>query len=270
SLKVPDFLHYVLVTETAQRLTTGALKRTGPPWYFIPYLFGGALPWVFSIRMQKDDWFDRYLMLWLAVPFVFFSLSQSKRPQYILPLMPAIALLAARRWEKQRVAAIAMAVFGALILGAIPFVHIPFGTETAVLLGAVALACGLVAIFTRGAIALIALSLPMLMIPASSAGVMQSIADRRSTQSLISALRPYATADVVGTQAFTGSMAFYLQKPIILVSPTGEEFTSNYIIRHSTEFSSRLKPPSWLPEALKRPGTLFIVRNNDAVNRSLV
>ncbi|HSP35367.1 MAG TPA: glycosyltransferase family 39 protein, partial [Thermoanaerobaculia bacterium] len=42
---VPDFLHYVLVTETAQRLTTGALKRTGPPWYFIPYVIGGALPW---------------------------------------------------------------------------------------------------------------------------------------------------------------------------------------------------------------------------------
>ena len=30
-----------------------------------------------------------------AAPFIFFSLSQSKRPQYILPLMPAIALLVA-------------------------------------------------------------------------------------------------------------------------------------------------------------------------------
>src|SRR5262249_6959917 len=157
---------------------------------------------------------DRYLVLWLAVPFVFFSLSQSKRPQYILPLMPAIAMLAARRWEKQRVAAIAMAVLGALILAAIPLVHVPFGTETAVLLGAAALVCGLVAIFTRGTIAVIALSLPMLLVPVSTAGVMRSIAGRRSTQALITALRPYATADVVGIQAFTGSMAFYLQKPI--------------------------------------------------------
>src|SRR6266550_2610763 len=94
---VPDFLRYVLITETAQRLTTGALKRTGPPWYFIPYLLGGALPWIFILRRaasgEQDKWLERYLMLWLAVPFIFFSLSQSKRPQYILPLMPAIALL---------------------------------------------------------------------------------------------------------------------------------------------------------------------------------
>jgi len=268
---VPDFLRYVLVTETAQRLTTGALKRTGPPWYFIPYLLGGALPWIFSIRMQKEEWLDRYLMLWLAVPFVFFSLSQSKRPQYIVPLMPAIALLAARRWEKQRVAAIVMAIFGVLILGAIPFVRLPFGKETAVILGAAALVCGAIAIFTRGEIALIALSVPMLLVPVTTVGVMRSIAGRRSEKALISDLRRFVgDGDVVGIQAFTGSMAFYLQKPIILVSATGEEFTSNYIIRHYSDFSSRLKPPAWLQEQLKKPGSVFIVRNNDAANRSLV
>ena len=268
---VPDFLHYVLVTETAQRLTTGALKRTGPPWYFIPYLLGGALPWIFSLRMKKDDWLDRYLMLWLAVPFVFFSLSQSKRPQYIVPLMPAIALLAARRWEKQRVAAIVMAVFGALILIAIPFVKIPFGAGIAVLLGVAALACGLTAIFTQGPIALIALSIPMLLIPVATGSVMQSIAARRSEKALVSDLRRVAgDGDIVGIQAFTGSMAFYLQRPIILVSPTGEEFTSNYIIRHYSDFSPRLKQPAWLQEQLKKPGTLFILRNSDAANRSLV
>src|SRR5258708_7863090 len=50
---VPDFLHYVLVTETAQRLTTKALKRTGPPWYFLPFLIGGALPWCFVAAVGK-------------------------------------------------------------------------------------------------------------------------------------------------------------------------------------------------------------------------
>jgi 4-amino-4-deoxy-L-arabinose transferase len=280
---VPDFLRYVLVTETAQRLTTGALKRTGPPWYFIPYLLGGALPWVFSIRLKKDDWLDRYLMLWLAVPFVFFSISQSKRPQYIVPLMPAIALLAARRWEKQRVAAIVMAIFGALILIAIPFVKIPYGITTAVILGVAALVCGVIAWVCGPAsaghgrlkpaptLALIALSIPMLLIPVTTGSVMRSIAARRSEKALVSDLRPFVgNGDVVGIQAFTGSMAFYLQRPIILVSPTGEEFTSNYIIRHYSDFSSRLKPAAWLQEELKKPGTVFIVRNNDAANRSLV
>lgn len=272
---VPDFLRYVLVTETAQRLTTGALKRTGPPWYFIPYLLGGALPWIFSVRRsasgEQDRWLGRYLMLWAAVPFIFFSLSQSKRPQYILPLMPAIALLAARRWEKQRAAAIVLAVLGVLMLGAIPFVHVPFGLGTGIIIGAAALVCGAIAIFTRGAIALIALSIPMLLIPITTGGVMRSIAGRRSEKAFVSDLRPFVgNGDIVGIEAFTGSMAFYLQRPIIVVSPTGDEFTSNYIIRHYSDFSGRLKPIAWLQEELRKPGTLFIVRSNDAGNRSLV
>src|SRR5437762_3162243 len=68
---VPDFLHYVLVTETAQRLATKALKRTGPPWYFIPYIAGGALPWVIpaalGFRRIKDA---TYEWLWILIPFL--------------------------------------------------------------------------------------------------------------------------------------------------------------------------------------------------------
>jgi 4-amino-4-deoxy-L-arabinose transferase-like glycosyltransferase len=273
---VPDFLRYVLVTETAQRLTTGALKRTGPPWYFIPYLLGGALPWWAGggwrvAGGEEEKWRDRFLLLWIAVPFVFFSLSQSKRPQYILPLLPAIALLAARRWEKQRASAIAIAVIGALMLAALPFVNIPFGGGTAIIIGAAALICGAIAIFTRGAVALIALSIPMLLIPIVTGGVMRSIAGRRSEKAFVSDLRPFiGSGDVVGIQAFTGTMEFYLQRPIILVSRTGEELTSNYIIRHYSDFAGCLKPPEWLQDELKKRGTLFIVRNNDAVNRAQV
>ncbi|HEX7828698.1 MAG TPA: glycosyltransferase family 39 protein, partial [Thermoanaerobaculia bacterium] len=42
---VPEFLRYVMVTETVERMATKALKRTGPPWYFLPYFLAGALPW---------------------------------------------------------------------------------------------------------------------------------------------------------------------------------------------------------------------------------
>ncbi|HEY6140015.1 MAG TPA: hypothetical protein VI670_19845, partial [Thermoanaerobaculia bacterium] len=132
SRAVPDFLHYVLVTETAQRLATKALKRTGPPWYFIPYLLGGALPWSFVLLGTRIDRRDRpnlYLLLWIAIPFLFFSLSQSKRPQYILPLMPAIALLVARTWcasakRGTRIAAAVLIALGVALIGATPFVHL--------------------------------------------------------------------------------------------------------------------------------------------------
>src|SRR5947208_1529820 len=84
SRAVPDFLHYVVVTETAARLAPKALKRTGPPWYFIPFLIGGALPWsvvVLASKWERRDRTNVFLFLWILVPLVFFSLSQSKRPQ---------------------------------------------------------------------------------------------------------------------------------------------------------------------------------------------
>ena len=81
---VPDFLHYVLVTETVQRLATKALKRTGPPWYFIPYVLGGALPWsIVALNERRSAGEDRatnarfFALLWIAVPFSF-SRSRSR------------------------------------------------------------------------------------------------------------------------------------------------------------------------------------------------
>ena len=44
SREVPDFLRYVLVNETWERVTTDDFQRTGPFWYFVPLLLGGALP----------------------------------------------------------------------------------------------------------------------------------------------------------------------------------------------------------------------------------
>ncbi len=283
SREIPDFLHYVLVTETAQRLTTGALKRTGPPWYFIPYLIGGAFPWVLALFGKRQtangepNWLDRYLILWIAVPFIFFSISQSKRPQYILPLMAPIALYVARRSDPGRAAAIAMAIFGALLLGATPFVHLPYGRDAAIVIGICALIFGIIAVFARGSIAWIALSIPMLAVPIATNSTMNALALRRSTKSLIAQVRPYVSAEteVVGIEAFTGSMAFYLQRPIVIVTPDAEELTSNYIIRHYGAFAtnpgSTIRPMSWLPVAFdRRRPRLIIVRDSDRKNRTIV
>jgi 4-amino-4-deoxy-L-arabinose transferase-like glycosyltransferase len=43
---------------------------------------------------------ESFLWTWVIVPFVFFSLSRSKLPAYILPVFPPLALLAAREWER--------------------------------------------------------------------------------------------------------------------------------------------------------------------------
>lgn len=44
--------------------------------------------------MRKPEWL--FLVLWIVAPLVIFSLSKSRLPLYVLPLVPAQALLAAR------------------------------------------------------------------------------------------------------------------------------------------------------------------------------
>ena len=284
---VPDFLHYVLVTETAQRLTTGALKRTGPPWYFIPYLIGGALPWsivaIANWRRTRDRE-TMFLLLWILIPFVFFSISQSKRPQYILPVMPAVALLVARDL-KMRATAIVMAVLGALVVAAPFFIKKmdpAFATEVkraAWVLGAFLLISGIVAIVTKSReIATIALSIPILAIPIVTTPVMRGIALRRSEKQLATQLLPRVSArtEVIGVEAFTGTLSFYLRKPVTVASDDGEEFTSNYVIRHYPQFSavpsSPLKPVSWFRGTIDVccMDRIYVVRDRDRVNRGLL
>jgi 4-amino-4-deoxy-L-arabinose transferase-like glycosyltransferase len=113
SRRVPEFLHYVLFTETWRRVTTPEMNREGPIWFFLPCLLAGALPWsVLALAGWRRSLHPRggghrparidpprlYLALWIALPLVLFSLSHSKRPQYILPLLPAVAIMAAKVW----------------------------------------------------------------------------------------------------------------------------------------------------------------------------
>jgi 4-amino-4-deoxy-L-arabinose transferase-like glycosyltransferase len=287
---VPDFLHYVVVTETAQRLATKALKRTGPPWYFVPLLVGGALPWcvVAAGGWRADEDRDRnarlYFWLWILIPFLFFSLSQSKRPQYVLPLIPAIALLAARATRGVKAAAVAVVALGVTLLAALAFAHlrgeyVAAARTTALTLGVTCLIAGVAALVVkRRDLALVALSLPVLAIPLAANPLMNALAERRSTRSFIAQVAPYVhpETEVAGVEAFTGSMAFYLQRPVTLYTPDAEETTSNYLIRHYTTFAgipgSPIRPLTELPRALADRGTprVWIVRNDDAANRTLV
>ena len=282
SRAVPDFLHYVLVTETAQRLATKALKRTGPPWYFIPYLIGGAFPWsiaaFFGERNAEDRWRQRFLLLWIFVPFVFFSLSQSKRPQYILPLMPAVALFVASRWNARmaRAAGITVALLGLALLIAEPRAHLrpeyaSAAKQAALLLGVASLVGGGLALaMRRRELSAAALSIPILVVPLATTPLMGALATRRSDASLIRAISPHVApaTGIVGLEAFSGSMAFYLQRQLVVVSPDAEEFTSNYIIRHYSTFADRSNLRSSLPTVA--PASIVIVRADDARNRARI
>jgi 4-amino-4-deoxy-L-arabinose transferase-like glycosyltransferase len=291
---VPDFLHYVLVTETVQRLATKALKRTGPPWYFIPYVIGGALPWsiiaFFAWRKERHDDTTFFLALWILVPLIFFSISQSKRPQYILPVMPAIALVVANYVGRAsarpgraeaRPAYIAAALFAivGIALVAAPFVHVKkMSAEVAAGVHSSALPMGIVTLIgaiaaivfaKRKEIAVAALSLPIIAVPITANPLMQSIGERRSAKAFVAQLKPYADRQIVGLEDYTGSIQFYLRKPVIVVTPDAEEFTSNYIIRHYDQFANDPGSPV-RRDTVYDSGRLYIVRNNDSMHISLL
>jgi 4-amino-4-deoxy-L-arabinose transferase-like glycosyltransferase len=284
---VPEFLRYVLVTETAARMATSELKRTGPPWYFIPYLVAGALPWSIVAaaswkKYRKPDPTVVYWLLALAIPFLFFSLSQSKRPQYILPLMAPLALLIARIWEEAhtRIAAIVLTFLGALLLIASFFVDrfklkpelMAIAGATALAFGAVFAFGGLIAFFTkRREIALIALTIPTFALPLVADPMMRAVAIRRSAKSFVTDLKPRLTpqTQIIGVEAFTGSLQFYLGRPITVVTEDATELTSNYLIRRyqrfTTDPASPLKPLPYFERSLAATNPrVYITRVEDA------
>jgi 4-amino-4-deoxy-L-arabinose transferase-like glycosyltransferase len=290
---VPEFLRYVVVTETAERMATKALQRTGPPWYFLPYLIGGALPFsivaLFSWRaFKKRDPVMLFLILWLVIPFVFFSISQSKRPQYILPLMPAIALMIARMWEEARTrgAAIFVTAFGVLLLVASQvFPHTKMKPEiaavadgTALALGVAFLLGGLVAVFAkRRELVLVALTLPVIAMPAASDPLLHALAERRSTKSFVAELEMHLTpaTEIIGVEAFAGSMAFYLKRPITVVTADASELTSNYLVRryerYTTNPASPLKPLPYFERSLtSTTPRVYVLRVGDQKRRALL
>jgi 4-amino-4-deoxy-L-arabinose transferase-like glycosyltransferase len=113
------FLDFFFIREHFQRFATGAAKRTGPVYYFVPVLLLGLLPGIpFFVRgfwkglRGADPAF--FFFAWFTVVFVFFSISGSKLPPYLFPAIPAAAVLAARglpeEGERRRPAWIAAAL----------------------------------------------------------------------------------------------------------------------------------------------------------------
>jgi 4-amino-4-deoxy-L-arabinose transferase-like glycosyltransferase len=139
SIVNPEFFRFFFIHEHFERFLTSGHSRQQPIWYFVPVTLAGLLPWTtIALHAAVSAWrhrvtpqargsFDsrRFLSLWAVVIFVFFSASGSKLPSYVLPLFPALALLAgdllARgrfqvlRWHLVVAAVIALACLAALL-----------------------------------------------------------------------------------------------------------------------------------------------------------
>jgi 4-amino-4-deoxy-L-arabinose transferase-like glycosyltransferase len=107
-----DFVQEFVIHHNLARFATDRYQHAQPFWFYLPVVFAGFLPWVFQIlapvwhwirgqwRHTQDELESALFWAWALVPFLFFSLSRSKLPGYVLPMLPALALLAAKQWDR--------------------------------------------------------------------------------------------------------------------------------------------------------------------------
>ena len=112
----PGFFREFIVEHNLGRFSRNLYHHTEPFWYYLPVTALALLPWtVFGIAafaqsariwwvslksQETPQSYSEYRLgifacCWFVVPLIFFSISQSKLPGYILPAVPAGALLLA-------------------------------------------------------------------------------------------------------------------------------------------------------------------------------
>ena len=108
--KNPEWAHFFFIYEHFERFSNVEHGRGGELYYFIPILIVGLLPWTPAVigffrrdtRRAITETYAKaalnvplFLLIWCAFLFVFFSVSRSKLPSYLLPTVPAFAMLLA-------------------------------------------------------------------------------------------------------------------------------------------------------------------------------
>lgn len=109
----PEFFHEFILEHNLARFSSNLYHHPEPFWYYLPVAVLALIPWIVFVcaalvESLRTWWRERttsaresdlelqfhvFLCCWLFVPIVFFSLSQSKLPGYILPAIPAGAIL---------------------------------------------------------------------------------------------------------------------------------------------------------------------------------
>ncbi len=102
----PDFFRIFIIEHNFKRYLTPEFQHIQPFWYYVPILLIALLPWVgmsisalgyvFRRRFgMLPDALPIYLLIWIFFPLIFFSISKSKLPGYILPAILPFGLLTA-------------------------------------------------------------------------------------------------------------------------------------------------------------------------------
>jgi 4-amino-4-deoxy-L-arabinose transferase-like glycosyltransferase len=119
-IRNPQFYRVFILQHNLGRFSQDLYHHRQPSWFYIPVFLIAMMPWSLllilalvdrgsalwsagkeNFRDPRNSW-QLFLLLWMFIPIVFFSASQSKLPGYILPAVPAGALVVAEYLASMR------------------------------------------------------------------------------------------------------------------------------------------------------------------------
>ena len=287
----PEFFQKFFIYEHYTRFTTKELGRYQPWYYFVPVLLLGMMPWTAlmfdtllrtwkgSVRTDNstralarsglrtfgaDKAFnpERFLLIWAVFIYLFFSVSGSKLPSYLLPMFPALALLMGKQlvtMEERRLFWLVAPMLPLALLGLAPFTDMRADTplqhqmygEYANWLIAAALVWLLGAIVALvllrrphlvkapKLVAVLALALSSLIAAQLGTSGYNTIAKERSAYLIADAIRPYVKVNVpfYSVAMYEQTLPFYLKRTFTLVAYQDE-----------MAFGIMQEPQRWLPD----------------------
>jgi 4-amino-4-deoxy-L-arabinose transferase-like glycosyltransferase len=122
-MRNPEFLRVFILEHNLARFSSNVYHHPQPVWFYLPVFLLALMPWTLWLIAavverapgiwregreafaSPDDSWVLFLLIWMVVPVLFFSASQSKLPGYILPAVPAGALLVTEYLAARRDAA---------------------------------------------------------------------------------------------------------------------------------------------------------------------
>lgn len=100
------FVDTFLIHHNLLRFATNEFQHSRPFWFYVPVILGAMLPWTFLLLLPGgrtrelfnfNSWRSHpqraFLCLWMAIPFVFFTVARSKLPGYILPVLIPLSIV---------------------------------------------------------------------------------------------------------------------------------------------------------------------------------
>jgi 4-amino-4-deoxy-L-arabinose transferase-like glycosyltransferase len=296
SVRNPEFARFFFIHEHVERFLTKIHGRYEPPWYFIPVLLGCMFPWtLFLPAVLRKIWREKrpamtgptiYLVIWAALIFCFFSLSDSKLIPYIIPVFPAVALLAGRTFSvvlDEGIGSIRINAYGAALLLVLVslgiltyplFAHkLKLDFDAFIVMGSILLGGGVAAFAAvrKGSAAALFASMSAMSLLLAVAGppfIFGKLAERKATPELARiAGRDFRDGDIIACYGwYQQGLPFYTGHRVLVVDYKGElEFGSNqgdnsawFISRAA--FDSLWDSPIRLLTLIKKPD-LAVLRN---------